>query len=444
MQPMLLFQRVAPASFFEALCQRYNLAFRNGIYTLSVVVWLMIFQRLEGKRTLAAAVQSLVQDAPPAVLSDCKRVREGKISCGTGGYCQARQKLPKQVAMDVADHIFERLGGEMQEGWAGLKRPIFLIDGSSLRLPHTKELVRAFPPGKNQHGANHWPVLKVVVFHDVYSGLAMRPSWGPMYGKQAVSEQALAEESLARLPADAVVMTDCNFGIFAFAHAVQASGRAMILRLTKERAEKILGQVLVEGIDQEVVWEPSRWDRTAHPSLPAQARVKGRLIVCKNPSREGEWLYLFTNLDLPRQEIVDMYKLRWNVETDLRSLKRTVGLAELSSTGVEMAEKELLLAVVAYNLVRAVMCMAAKQAGVVPRKLSFSRVQDVVHAALAGLCQATTETEFQQRMDRMLHYAAQCKLPNRSRPRSYPREVWGRGGSFPSRRPNGRKGKRSQ
>ena len=161
--------------------------------------------------------------------------------------------------------------------------------------------------------------------------------------------------------------------------------------------------------------------------------MEGRLIVCANPSRSNELLYLFTTLDLAIEEILGIYKLRWNVETDLRSLKRTVGLHQLSSKSLDMVEKELLLAIAAYNLVRAVMCLAARRASLSPRQLSFSFVQTVVEAALPGLDQAATDGEYQQRLDRMLRYAAQGKLPNRSQNRAYPREVWGRGGHFPRR-----------
>jgi len=182
------------------------------------------------------------------------------------------------------------------------------------------------------------------------------------------------------------------------------------------------------------VWQPSKWDRQAHPELPEQAAVKGRLIVYANPTRPNELLYLFTTLELPATEIVDIYGLRWNVETDLRSLKRTVGLHQLSSKSVDMVEKELLLAIAAYNLVRAVMCLAARRANAAPRQLSFSFVQTVVEAALPGLDHAATEAEYQQRLDRMLRHAARGKLPNRPRQRSYPREVWGQGGHFPTRK----------
>ncbi len=432
-QLLRLFQKVAPAWFFHSLSRKHGYVFREGVYSAAVVIWLMIWQRLQGNRSLAAAVQHLLQGGAQDLVSDSKRWTEAKVSAATGSYCQARQKLPKLIVGEVMDRMVEQLRAEMQEGWAGLQRPVMLIDGSSLQLQHTPELVRRFSPGHNQHGENHWPVMRIVVFHDVFSGLALRPSWGAMYGDEAVSEQGLAEQALGRLPADAVVLGDGNFGIFAFAYATQQSQRCMILRLTQARAQKIMGGALLQGTERRVVWRASRWDRAAHPQLPEQATVEGRLIVCTNPSRPHELLYLFTTLDLPVAEILGIYKLRWNVETDLRSLKRTVGLHQLNCKSPDMVEKELLLAIAAYNLVRAVMCLAARRAHITPRQLSFSFVQTVVAAALPGLDHAATDEEYQQRLERMLRYAAQGKLPNRSRVRAYPREVWGRGGHFPRR-----------
>ena len=434
LQLLRLFQKVAPAWFFRELRQKHGCGSHDGIYSAAVVVWLMIWQRLQGTRSLSAAVQYLLQGGAKDLVSDCKRWTEDQVSAATGSYCQARQKLPKLIASQVSERIVEQLQTEMREGWKGLQRPVFVIDGSTLQLKHEPELIKAFSPGRNQHGENHWPVMRIVVFHDVFSGLALRPGWGAMYGDTAVSEQALAEQAVERLPGDAVVLADGNFGIFAFAYAVQQSQRPMILRLTRARAQKILGSELVEGTDRKVVWRASRWDRDAHPQLPEQALVEGRVMVCANPSRPEELLYLFTTLDLPGKEIVGIYKLRWNVETDLRSLKRTVGLHQLSSKSLDMVEKELLLAMAAYNLVRAVMCLAARRANLTPRQLSFSFVQTLLEAALPGLDHAASEGEYQLRLDRMLRYAAQGKLPNRSRRRSYPREVWGRGGRFPTRK----------
>jgi hypothetical protein len=433
-QLLSLLQTIAPAAFFEELTGSTEVRSRQGIYTTAVVVWLMILQRLHPKGTLAAAVHTLAANTHLPVLTPCKRIRESRVSPHTGGYCQARLKLPKLVAIHLADHIVQKLQTEIQAGWPGLQRPVFLIDGSSLQLKHEKGMLMAFPPTPNQHGASHWPVMRIVVFHDVFSGLALRPSWGPMFGKHAVSEQKLAGQSIERLPSHAVVMADRNFGIFSMAYAVQQSKRCMVFRLTEARARKISPEALWDGADQEVIWTVSRWERSAHPEVPIDAEVKGRLIVCRNPSNAEELLYLFTTVDLAAAEVLALYKLRWNIETDLRSLKQTVRLHQLSSKSVDMMEKELLLAVSAYNLVRAVMCLAARQAEISPRQLSFSHVQDAVHAFLPKLTTATSDQQYAEQVDRLLRTAAQCKLPNRSHPRSYPRKIWGRGGSFPTRR----------
>src|ERR1017187_1341619 len=73
--------------------------------------------RLNSKRTLSSAVQWLVLNAaslqPQSNL--CKRVLEQRISARTGGYCQARQKLPTLVVTSVTDHLFEQLQAQMRE-----------------------------------------------------------------------------------------------------------------------------------------------------------------------------------------------------------------------------------------------------------------------------------------------------------------------------------------
>ncbi len=211
-------QSIVSVGFIDQVCRRRKVKVRAGIYSLAVVVWLRIYQRLNSKRTLSSAVQFLAREAlhwrrRPL---GSRAIREGRISTRTGGYCRARLKMSKLVATDVCDHLLEQLQVLMREQVPDVGRPVFVIDGTTLRLPHRPELVKAFPPGSNQHGHHHWPMMLLVAFHDVNTGLALRPSWGPMYGKRAVGEQQLAAEALQRLPADAVVLADADFGIFAF------------------------------------------------------------------------------------------------------------------------------------------------------------------------------------------------------------------------------------
>jgi hypothetical protein len=82
-----------------------------------------------------------------------------------------------------------------------------------LELESSRELVQLYPPAQNQFGASHWPVLKMVVLHDMESGLAEVPQWGPMFGAETVSEQQLAVQAMSQLPAHSVIVGDRNFGV---------------------------------------------------------------------------------------------------------------------------------------------------------------------------------------------------------------------------------------
>jgi hypothetical protein len=57
-----------------------------------------------------------------------------------------------------------------------------------------------------------------------------------------------------------------------------------------------------------------------------------------------------------------------------------------------MMEKELLMAVSAYNLVRAVMCLAARKQQLDPRQLRFAHVLTVVNCAWPKLAQVRHDT----------------------------------------------------
>jgi hypothetical protein len=423
-----LYQQVVTAGVLQYLQQQAGVKRRRGVYHAAVVLWLMMLQRLHSAGSLAGAVQMLLQGAAAPLLQDCQRVRHGKISVRTGGYCQARQKLPKLLCRQVTQEIIERLRATLR---GDQKRPeVFLLDGSSLELEHCRSLVRAYPTAQNQHGRSHWPVLRIVVMHDVETGLAQIPAWGPMYGDHAVSEQELAATVMARLPPGATVMGDRNFGVCWVAYEAHQHGLKTILRMTEVRARKLTGPISQEG-EHVVVWRASRWDGGKHHCLPANAEVAGRLIAARiGRGKSKQWLYLFTTLEEKAEEVVQLYAKRWNIETDLRSLKRTVRLHHISAKSESMMEKELLMAVSAYNLVRAVMCLAARKHQLDPRQLSFAHVLTVVNCAWPKLVAAPNKEHHHQEFDRVLDFAAQCILPKRRKRRSYPRLLWRRPPGF--------------
>jgi hypothetical protein len=405
-------------------------------------MWLLMRQRLLGAAPLEAAVLDLLQDLPACFWPNpCKRVddwrQSGKpVSGNTAAYNQARQKLPLPVVEQSCDRIFDQLMARMAPVCAPVSRPAFFLDGSSMRLAYSPALANHFPPASNQHGESHWPVMRVLVAHDLQTGLAMRPQWGPMYGPDAVSEQQLLETAIGRLPVGAAVIGDSNFGVFSVAWTATQQGYPVLLRLTSQRVNRLAGEAPKGRIDRQVVWKPSREDRKSHPDLPPDACVRGRLIVRQVQPDNGAdpfLLALFTTLSDPAKEIRKLYGQRWNIETDLRTLKSQLRMEQLTCATPEMAAKEIEMGTAAYNLVRAVICLAAQQSGLPPRDYSFTRAARIVESFAPKIGSATCKEEAKRHFDRMMYFLQQAKLPRRKR-KSYPRALWGIRKQYPKRK----------
>jgi hypothetical protein len=145
-QVLTLFQQIVADDPRLELLEHKGPAFsRRRIYSLPVVIWLMVLQRLLPKFTLGFAVQQLVHGRAGHGFFGTAR----HVSLSPGAYCRARQKLPPMVAIQVFDLLADRLLGWLPRQPVLADRAVFVVDGSTLGLPHTPELVKAYPPTRN-------------------------------------------------------------------------------------------------------------------------------------------------------------------------------------------------------------------------------------------------------------------------------------------------------
>lgn len=435
---LTLYEQLLPAGFPEESGQREGRRQNRRVYTDRVVMWLMVTQRLQGNGTLESGVLELIRGLPASFwVHPCKRIRlalEGKavLSDNTGSYNEARQALPRQVVEWGYDRVFQGWIQQAQATVLTAGRQAFFLDGTTVRTPHTPELRQAYPPASNQHGESHWPVLRMLVAHDLDTGLALRPEWD----SQQVSEQQLLERLLERFPSEAILVGDVNFGVFSVAYGATQRQHPVLLRMQLCRAKRICPEPLRDGIDRQVCWKPTPSERRKH-GLGADAYVQGRLLVRQVQPSDGSPAFLlavFTTLDWPPEEIFQLYGKRWFIETDLRSLKSTLQLEQLTCTSVEMVAKEINIAMLTYNLVRATAWLAAQSTGVAPRTFSFTRVRNVVQAFAPLIAHAHDEQEAKQIHAKMMYYVSRAKIRNRNRKqKSYPRAAWGRPRVHPKR-----------
>jgi hypothetical protein len=424
-----LFMRLVPRSELAGFDTGHARLFSSWI-----VVWLMVYQRVRQNAPLSSATAELILGPTSRRLPECKRSQDETISANTGAYSQARSDLPVDAAARALEMVCGTMIATQEPTWLGLRT--FLLDGSSCSLGHHPELVESFPPATNQHGKSHWPVLKLLVAHELKSGLALRPHWGPMYGPGAVSETELARRALDQLGGPAMIVYDRNFGIFAMNYAAVKAGHQVLARMTDDRFNLLVRQAVPLAPGQwSLQWRPSRWDRKNNADLPADAVVNGRLIEL-TIEHEGKTVVLrlfTTDMTSSPEQLAARYKDRWSIEGDIKSLKQTLAMDRLSGKSIDIVTKEILLGTVAYNLVIQVRRLAANRAQVEARRLSFSRILHLLQSYCQNLGSIATQADWNDRFEKLLIAAGQCRLPLRKRFRSYPREVIPRRRRFPER-----------
>ena len=393
------------------------------VYKTSVVLWLMLFQRLNPKASLRDAVLHFVETAPDELKTN-KRLREGTLSTKSSSYSDARHRLSVKAARWFEELVSTSIVNSTMPSFDNQR--VFLIDGTTFTLAPVAELQEEYPPASNQHGQGVWPIAYVVLAHELSSGAALPAEIGAMYGDEAISETRLAQALMKRLPPKSIVMADAGYGIFSTAYHAKLNGHNFVLRLKKDRFNRIrksaeLVSSTPSSKSYRAQWSPSPKERKTNPDLPQDCVISAMIHELQIGD---ESLYIVEDIEASPQQLRDLYWERNNIEVDIRNIKVVIGTEEIRAQSKEMFLKEFALSMVAYNLTTQLRREAAKVGDCEPRELSFTGVWSVYRHMLQCI-DVSDPSQWTARLDRVLHYASQQKLPKRPG-RSYPRQAYGR------------------
>jgi hypothetical protein len=132
--------------------------------------------------------------------------------------------------------------------------------------------------------------------------------------------------------------------------------------------------------DQIVQWyRPElvpRWlTPTAWAALPATLLIRELRYTIQRPGFRVQSVTLATTLldaqRYPKEQLAEVYGLRWTIETAFGHLKTTMKMDVLRCQTVCGIQKELTMFLLVYNLVRMTMLEAARRQGVAPERISF-------------------------------------------------------------------------
>ncbi len=120
----------------------------------------------------------------------------------------------------------------------------------------------------------------------------------------------------------------------------------------------------------------------------------------------------------PQAEMARLFRARWHVELDLRSIKATLHMDDLRCKSPEMVRREILVHWLAYNLIRKLMAQAALREGRLPRELSFAAAVAAIGAAWdhATIASRDTLTALAKTQWRLIAWHVVGHRPNRVEP----------------------------
>lgn len=397
----------------RALCRLPALKgqlFYDRLFTPVVILWYLLFQRLHSNHTLEAALSNARNGGADRLN---KKLSRRLRSDSTSSYSDARQRLPWEFLLQALTlQARNLLALSKTTLWHG--RVLALLDGSTVRLRPFGKLPREFPGNRNQHGKPYWCLMRVTLCFCGVSGAALDCALGSI----KLSEPVMACQIILRSAFPSLFMGDRAYGVFRVAQAAREASQEVLLRLTASRARKVLGCDLVPG-DHQVCWKHSRHDQL-EPDCSDEP-IRGRLLVLwiQPPGFRRELLCLFTTLpstpDFTLRALAQLYGQRWQIEVNIRHLKAQMDLVQLEAKSADMARKEWLAGLLAYNLIRGAQLSAALLKGVSPLSLSFSRVRLRLEWWLQAL--ATDPQAALRKWPGLLKQMGQCALPRRRKKR---------------------------
>lgn len=401
---------------------------RERLFTLQRTFWLFLFQALTPKTSLREAchhLRSLVALSSP---EDC--------SATTGALSKARGRFPASVLHRALHHSKKAACARAPRLTLLRGRDLRIIDGTSLRLADTPANQRTFPQPSTQAEGCGFPVMKVLALFCLRSGAALNF----VTARQSVHDTPLAQRLWRHLHRGDVLLGDRAFGDFVTLALLPLQGVDVVARLHQARTPDFGKPHKQNGPDDGIfVWKKpvkrpdwigdARW-----LDIPGEITVRVIRSRIEQPGfRTTEVLIATTLLDpkeYPAAEIAEAYLRRWRIELSFRDIKTSMEMEHLRAQSPEIATKELLAGLVAYNLVRITMIEAARRHGARLDRLSFKGTVDGLRQYCPRMARAQSQTALQRLRRGLFRAVARDVVPLRPGRRE-PRAIKRRPKPFP-------------
>ena len=373
-QPGLPFAEVLDAEAIEqAFAENDGLFGQADIFSTPIVLWAFLAQVLRGGKGGACA-------AAVADIATYMQQTGAAVPCGdTGDYCRARAKLNPAALHRLVVQSAEQIEQAADPTWLWHGLHAKLIDGFTFTMPDTPENQAQFPQPAHQRAGAGFPIARACAILSLATAAIHELAIAPYQGKET-GESALLRQSLDALhPGDVAVFDRCLCSFMMLAD-LRLGDVHFCSRLHNRRPIDFRRGRRLGPDDRLITWvRPKRPDWMSeeyYARIPQTMTLRQIRFHVTVPGRRTKTLTVVTSLTdplaYPKEAIAELYGFRWNVELDIRDIKRTLGLDHVRCKSPAMVARELLVTLLAYNLIRTLIATAAAVHGKQPRHLGFT------------------------------------------------------------------------
>jgi hypothetical protein len=389
------FARDQGLPFADALTQRpirealnhHGVHYRDRLFNPSTTLWGFLSQVLSEDHSCRDTVSRIIAHRAAAGLP--------VSSANTASYCSARARLPTSVLRTLAKRTAQQLQDSLPQAWKWHGRSVFIVDGSHVSMPDTEANQACYPQPVVQKPGLGFPLARVVVLLSLASGACHDLAIAPYAGKGS-GETTLVRELYDTLTPGDVVLADALFDNYFIACELRQRGLELVARV---QAERVGSRTVESRSDSDIiVWQrpglPRGMSWETYCGYPETMTMRQVSVDARDKNNRAEQFKVITTIldaTIDGVQIGALYERRWDGEIDLRSIKSTMRMDILRCKTPAMVEKEIWAHLLAYNLLRTVMAVAAVENNVEPRALSFKGAKQTLTAFAPKLEAASAE-----------------------------------------------------
>ena len=386
----------------------HRIQFRNRVFNPITTIWGFLSQVLSEDRSCRDAVSRII----------AHRVTNGLAVCSpnTASYCDARSRIPTSVLRTLATRTAEELETSVADQWKWNGRSVFIVDGSHVSMPDTEENQAMYPQPSTQQPGIGFPLARITVALSLATGACHDLAIAPYQGK-GTGEKSLFRRMYDTFKPGDVVLADALFDDYFIAYELCQRGIDLVARVQHERRGSRIAQSGPEG--DIIVWQrpnkPRGMTGEQYRRYPKQLVMRQVAVDARDKNNRVQQFKVVTTIldvSIDSEQIGDLYEYRWNGEVDIRSIKSTMQMDILRCKTPDMVHKEIWTHLLAYNLLRTVMAVAADENDIEPRQVSFKGAKQAL-TAFAPKIEAALPGDRAPLIDAMLTIIACHRVGNR-------------------------------